>query len=317
MKALGVTTIPAGDWRAEIKFDGYRAIATLNDGRIELWSRNRKLLTADYPEVVAALQKLRCRTAVLDGEIVAIDAEGRSRFQLLQGRAVAGERPPIIYYGFDLLQCDGQSWMDEPIEARRKKLEALFSRASDDRARLSPVFDVEPEVLLDEVRKKGLEGIVVKAAASRYEPDRRSGAWLKCRVMSEQEFVIGGFTEPRASRTHFGAILVGYFEKGKLLYAGKVGTGFDQALLAELHKKFLARRTAACPFENLPMPRRPRFGQGMTPAEMRRVTWIRPQLVCQIRFAEWTADGLLRQPVFLGLRRDKSARDVVREAPAV
>lgn len=316
MKALGMAAVPAGNWRLEVKLDGYRAVAVLNAGKVELWSRNHKSLAGDYPEVVTALGKLRCRSAVLDGEIVALDAEGRSRFQLLQRRETARARPPIVYYLFDLLEHDGRRLIRDPLEERRRQLEALMNGSLADRTlRLSPVFEMAPGVLLNEVRKKGLEGVVAKASGSAYEPDRRSGAWIKCRVTNEQEFVIGGFTPPRNSRTHFGAILVGcYTDSGKLLYAGKVGTGFDAELLASLHGKFEKRRSNACPFANLPLGRRPRFGTGMTAAAMKGVTWLKPALVAQIRFAEWTHDGLLRQPVFLGLRRDKPAKAVVREA---
>ena len=311
MKALGVTAVPIGVWRCEIKFDGYRAVALLNRGRAELWSRNRTEMSADYPEIVAALEKLPCDSAVLDGEIVALDAEGRSRFQLLQGREI-GERPPILFYVFDVMQRDGRSLLDHPIEARRQELEALLKKAVKP-VQLSPLFAVEPAELMEAARQQRLEGIIAKRPGSLYEPDRRSGAWVKCKVVLEQEFVIGGFSEPRNSREHFGAILIGYYEAGKLLYAGKVGTGFNRELLRSLHALFLARRTETCPFANLPMPRRPRFGQGMTRSEMRKVTWIRPELVAQIKFGEWTEDRILRQPVFLGLRKDKRAGEVRRE----
>lgn len=325
MKALSVDTVPDGTWRLEVKLDGYRAIALLNDGEVELWSRNRKLLTADYPEVVEALKKIRCTNATIDGEIVALDPEGRSRFQLLQGRSVSGERPPIVYYVFDLLHRDGRSLLDTPIEARQEALAALLdgksksksetrSKSEADTLRFSPVFEMKPAALLEAVRRQGLEGIVAKLPGSLYEPDRRSGAWLKCKVHGEQEFVIGAFTPPKNSRPHFGAILIGYYDGKKLLYAGKVGSGFDHALLKSLHAQFRARRIAACPFANLPMMRRPRFGLGMTATAMRSVTWVKPELVCQVRFTEWTADGMLRHPVFLGLRKDKAAREVVREA---
>ena len=314
MKALGVTAIPAGDWRSEIKFDGYRALAGVQRGRApRLWSRNEKPLAADYPEVVAALRQLKCRDALIDGEVVALDRSGRSHFQLLQQRAAAGTRPPIHYYAFDLLQLDGRSLRDEPIEARRAALDRLFAKAPAP-LRLSVVFTVPPAELLREAGRLGLEGIVAKAAGSVYEPGRRSGAWLKCRLATEQEFVIGGYTPPAGSRTHFGALLVGYYAGGKLLYAGKVGTGFDRRKLAELHARFARRRRATCPFANLPATDRPRFGAAMNAAAMRRVHWLKPELVCQVRFAEWTEDGRLRQPVFLGLRKDKAAQDVVREA---
>jgi bifunctional non-homologous end joining protein LigD len=315
MKALSVEAVPQGEWRLEIKLDGYRAIAVINDGEVELWSRNHKPLTADYPEVVDALKQVSCTNAVIDGEIVALDAEGRSRFQLLQGRG-AGARPPIVYYVFDLLHHDGRSLLQTSIEERQIALEVLVGKRSQT-VRFSPVFQMPPEELLKEVRKQGLEGIIAKTPGSLYEPDRRSGTWLKCKVHGEQEFVIGGFTAPRNSRLYFGAILVGYYRGDELVYAGKVGSGFDTALLGSLHREFMKRRRPSCPFANLPMVRKPRFGLGMTKAAMKDVTWIEPELVAQVRFTEWTDEGSLRHPVFLGLRKDKRAREVVREAGAV
>ncbi len=314
MKALGVESVPPGDWRLEIKFDGYRAVAVVNDGTVELWSRNEKPLTAGYPEVVAALRELRCTSAVLDGEIVAMDDQGRSRFQLLQQRDLKPGAGPIIFYVFDLLQQDGNSLLDRPIEERQEALRVLIGARKGGAVRLSPVFDSKPEQLLAAAREQGLEGIIAKRAGSVYEPDRRSGAWLKWKVHGEQEFVIGGFTPPKNSRPHFGAILVGYYQDGRLQYAGKVGSGFGHAKLASLHAEFRRRRVDDSPFVNLPLGRRSRFGGGMTAGEMRHVTWIAPELVCQVRFTEWTDDGLLRHPVFLGLRSDKNAREVRREA---
>jgi bifunctional non-homologous end joining protein LigD len=315
MKALGSDNMPVGHWRCEIKFDGYRAVAVLNGGRVELWSRNHKPMDADYPEIVAALAQVKCRNAVLDGEVVALDAAGRSRFQLLQGREI-GERPTIVYYLFDIMHLDGKDLTALPLEDRQKILSALLKKPQRP-LQLSPWFDVEPKELMQAARNQGLEGIVAKRPASTYESGRRSGAWLKCKVHGEQEFVIGGFTPPQRSREFFGAILIGYYRRGKLLYAGKVGTGFDRRQLASLHGDFLKRRRAECPFANLPMGRRPRFGTGMTRSEMRKVTWIRPELVAQVKFAEWTQDAILRQPVFLGLRKDKAAKDVRREASPV
>lgn len=314
MKALSVDVVPAGRWRLEVKLDGYRAIAVINRGEVELWSRNHKPLTADYPEVVASLQQLRCANAVIDGEIVALDAAGRSRFQLLQGRGLSGSRPTIAYYVFDLLHHDGRSLLQTPIEERQRALEALVGTGSGV-IRFSPVFEMKPDALLEAVRAQGLEGIIAKLPGSLYEPDQRSGTWLKCKVHGEQEFVIGGFTPPKNSRPYFGAILVGYYEGKKLMYAGKVGSGFDYPRLKSLYDEFIARRSEQCPFVNLPTPRGSRFSAGMTASAMRQVTWVKPELVAQVRFAEWTDDGLLRHPVFLGLRHDKSAKQVVRETP--
>jgi bifunctional non-homologous end joining protein LigD len=301
MKAVSVDYVPAGKWRLEIKLDGYRAIAVINGGEIELWSRNHKPLTDDYPEVVEALRAVRCATAVIDGEIVALDEKGHSRFQLLQQRGMM-RRPPIVYYVFDLLHHDGRSLLRTPIEERQMALEVLVGKRSRT-LRFSPVFDAEPKALLEAVRQQGLEGIIAKQPGSLYEPDRRAGTWLKCKVHGEQEFVIGGFSPPKKSRPYFGAILVGYYRAKELVYCGKVGTGFDHAMLASLHAEFKQRESATSAFVN--------------PPREKGVVWIKPELVAQVRFAEWTHDGVLRQPVFLGLRKDKPAKEVVREAAPV
>ncbi len=315
MKAQAVTEIPPGEWQLEVKFDGFRALALIDRQDVQLWSRNKKPWPDRFPEIREALQKLSCDDAILDGEIVALDAQGRPSFQQLQNEGGGGRRPVLRYYLFDLLRLDGESWLDRPIEQRQEALADLVHGAPEELI-LSPAFHDKPERLLEEVRKKGLEGIIAKAAGSLYEPGRRSGTWLKCRLARDQEFVIGGFTPPQGTRSHFGAILVGYYQDGKLRYAGKVGTGFDRKKLAELHRRFQAVRQKDCPFSDLPSSRRSRFGIGMTAAAMRQVTWLKPKLVAQIKFAEWTSDGLLRQPVFLGLREDKKAREVVREALA-
>lgn len=316
MKALGVESIPRGPYSYEIKFDGYRALAIFGSGAIGLWSRNANELSDKYPEVTAELKKLKLKDTVLDGEIVALDPEGRPRFQLLQGLGKADGRPPLLFYVFDVLRHSGRSYLDQPIEHRREVLAGILP-ADSPVLRLSPVFDGEPDALLAEVRRQDLEGLVAKELGSRYEAGRRSGTWLKYRLARDQEFVIGGYTPPKGGRHHFGAILVGYHEGKNLLYAGKVGTGFDQTQLGELHRTFDRLATESCPFANLPLTRRPRYGQGMTAAAMREVTWLRPRLVCQIKFSEWTDEGSLRHPVFLGLRKDKAAREVVREIVAV
>jgi bifunctional non-homologous end joining protein LigD len=316
MKALGCAVLPIGRWHCEIKYDGYRAVAVINAGQAELWSRNRTPMGADYPAIVAQLRRLRCRSAVLDGELVALDPQGRSRFQLLQNQGNAGSPPALVYYVFDLLSLDGHDLTGVPIEERRRALVRLLGKGG--RAiQVTPVFEVEPAALFAQARRHGLEGIIAKRPGSSYEPGRRSGAWLKCKVIAEQEFVIGGFSAPQRTREHFGAILVGYFSGGALRYAGKVGTGFDRSQLEALHARFLAKRTPDCPFVDLPSDRRSRFGAAMGASEMRKVTWVKPVLVAQIKFAEWTEDERLRQPVFLGLREDKQATAVRREPAAI
>jgi bifunctional non-homologous end joining protein LigD len=317
MKALGVEEVPAGRWKLELKYDGFRAVAVLNGGDVELWSRNHRPLGPHYPEVVEALGRLPIASAVLDGELVALDESGLSRFQLLQGSGLSSDRAHLVYYVFDLMEHEGVSLVGEPLETRQALLAKVLGKSAKGAIRRSPVFDLAPEDLLAEVQKRGGEGIIAKAPGSLYESGRRSGAWLKCKVNSEQEFVIGGFTPPQRSRPHFGAILVGYYDRGELRYAGKVGSGFNRKLLASLHAEFRRRRIPESPFVDLPLKRRSRYGQGMTAAVMKQVTWVKPELVAQVRFTEWTNEGSLRHPVFLGLRHDKRASEVVREAAAV
>lgn len=307
MKARLTDAFPAsGDWRVEIKLDGIRAVAVLAEGKTRLYSRNRLDLGGRFPEIVSALQDLALRAAVLDGEVVALDAKGRSSFQLLQQRGKSSA--PLFYYLFDLLQLDGKDLKGAPLEARRGLLRELMEDVSEP-LRFSADIRGESKLLIEQARKLGLEGLIVKRAGSTYEAGRRSGAWLKLKILNQQELVIGGYTEPKGGRKHFGALLVGYFRSGKLIYASKVGTGFDEETLRTLSVQLKKLETDKCPFQNLPET----GPLGLSPAEMRRSRWVRPRLIAEIRFSEWTEDGHLRQPVFLGLRLDKKAKDVVRE----
>ena len=312
MKAVLVDNLPKGDdWVYELKFDGVRALALKRGKDVQLISRNAKDFTAKFPEVSSALKKLPCKEAVLDGEIVALDEEGRSSFQLLQARELSGERPPIFYYVFDLIQLDGKDLTAVPLLKRKAMVKMLLARAPDT-VRFSASIAAESERVLKEMKARGLEGVIAKRRDSKYEIGRRSGAWVKFKWTMQQEFVIGGFSEPRGARLHFGALVVGYYEKKKLKFAAKVGTGFDQKLLKALHQKFQKLIRKDCPFVNLP-EKAGQFGRGLTAAEMKRCTWLTPKLVGEIRFAEWTRDGHLRQPAFLGLREDKKPEEVVRE----
>jgi bifunctional non-homologous end joining protein LigD len=312
MKAVLVENLPKGDdWIYELKFDGVRALALKRGREIELISRNAKDFTAKFPEVTNALKELPCKEAVLDGEIAALDDEGRSSFQLLQARELSGERPPIFYYVFDLIQLDGKDLTGVPLLKRKEMVKLLLARTPDN-VRFSASISAESERVLKEMKARGLEGVIAKRKDSKYEIGRRSGVWVKFKWTTQQEFVIGGYSEPRGTRSHFGALVVGYYEKKKLKFAAKVGTGFDQKLLKSLHQRFQKLIRKDCPFVNLP-EKAGRFGRGLTAAEMRRCTWLDPKLVCEIRFAEWTRDGHLRQPAFLGLREDKNPEEVVRE----
>jgi bifunctional non-homologous end joining protein LigD len=249
---------------------------------------------------------------VIDGEVVALDEKGRSSFQLLQAREMEGRESPVYFYAFDLLQLDGKSLTSLPLEARKSLLEQLCADAREP-IRYSDNIGGDAKALLEEVKRRGLEGIIGKQRNSIYEPGRRSGAWIKLKCVSEQEFVIGGYTPPQGSRKHFGAILVGYYKDKKLVFAGKVGTGFTAKSLSMLHKKFRAQERSDCPFVDLPSKQNGQWVQGITPSMMRKMHWLNPVFVCEIKFAEWTRDGKLRAPVFLGLREDKKPSDVIRE----
>ncbi|HEX9048214.1 MAG TPA: non-homologous end-joining DNA ligase, partial [Verrucomicrobiae bacterium] len=301
-----------GDWVYEIKFDGFRSLALKEGDDVRLLSRNNKDFNEKFPEIAEAVAKLGIEEAILDGEIVALDKNGVSSFQLLQAFELGQERPPIFYYIFDLLHAEGHDLRREPLLARRLRLEKILAEAPDV-LRLSGTLGTDADALLGRAKKLGLEGLIGKRADSVYEAGQRSGAWIKLKLHREQEFVIGGYTDPAGSRLHFGAVLVGFYEGRKLKFCGKVGTGFDTKLLKSLHGQFKAIERKDCPFVNLPEPRGSRYSRGITAAEMRKCHWIEPELVCQIKFSEWTRDDKLRQPVFLGLREDKDAAEVVRE----
>jgi len=317
MKAKLIKNPPAtGDWIYELKFDGIRLIATKGHGKVSLLSRNQNDLSARFPEIVDAIKNLPAEECVLDGEVVALDEEGRSSFQLLQALETEGRKSPVYFYAFDLLQLDGKSLFSLPLEARKNVLEKLCADARDPRIRYSGAIDGDANQLLSEVRRHGLEGIIGKLRKSVYEPGRRSGAWIKLKCVDEQEFVIGGFTPPQGARKHFGAVLVGYYKDRDLVFAGKVGTGFTTKSLATFHKKFRAEERADCPFVDLPSKQNGQWVLSITPSMMKKIHWINPKFVAEIKFAEWTRDGKLRAPVFMGLREDKKPNEVIREAPS-
>ncbi|MEO6033676.1 MAG: non-homologous end-joining DNA ligase [Verrucomicrobiota bacterium] len=314
MKCRLMKAPPHGvSWIYEIKFDGFRVVALKRGNEVELLSRSRKDLTQRFPGVAQALQKLPFKSGVIDGEVVALDAEGRSSFQLLQMANLPGSaHPPLCFYAFDLLNLDNRSLVNLPLAKRKEILEPLVS-GIDERVRYSANITGDPVKLLGEIRKLRLEGIIAKRIDSKYEAGLRTGSWVKIKIVNEQEFVIGGYTAPKGSRDRFGALLVGYYEKGELRFASKVGTGFNRATLESLYQNFEKIKRNECPFANLPEKKSRRYRQSMTVAEMKRCSWLKPQLVCQINFTEWTRDGHLRHPVFLGLRDDKKPGEVVRE----
>ncbi len=313
MKALLASAPGPGEWRYEIKFDGFRALAFKRGNVVHLLSRNNKDLSEKFPEIAEAVAALDVDDVILDGEIVALDPKGRSSFQLLQ-RADEAERPALYFYVFDLLQLDGKRLLSQTLDARKAQL-AKVLRKPPALIRLSAALEGEFEDLMNHARELGIEGLIAKHPDSHYEAGRRSGAWIKLKLSHEQEFVIGGYTPPGGSRQHIGALIVGVYEGKNLLCTGKVGTGFNQAMLRDLHARFKKIAVDKCPFTNLPDKRERRYGQAITASVMKTCHWVKPRLVCQLRFTEWTQDGRLRHPVFLGLREDKDASEVVREKP--
>ena len=310
MKALLKPELPKGpEWVYEVKFDGFRALAIKDNRHVSLLSRNDKDFTDRYAPVAEALRHLRARQAVLDGEIVAVDADGRSSFQLLQTYLnPGGEKAPLFYYAFDLLNLEGRSLIGLPLTERKALLEPLLDGLPGT-IRFSASMPTQDRRLLRAMKEEGLEGVIAKLKDSKYEPGKRSGAWVKFKWSQEQEFVIGGYTPPKGSRSSFGAILVGYYAGPKLIFASKVGAGFDTAGLRSLYQRFQKLRQPECPFANLPE----RVPGGLGRTEMQTCTWLAPKMVCQVRFTEWTRDNHLRHPLFLGLREDKEAEEVVRE----
>ena len=314
----------------EPKYDGIRAIAEVGKD-VHLWSRLGNEKTSQFPEIVAALRQwarpLRA-PVVLDGEIVALNAKGEpAGFQQLQGRihlldagAVrdaarlkahapsakverdpSAERPTVAYIVFDLLREGSKDWRERPLLERREALERLFSkRKPTEIVRVSTIARGDGRALYDQAHAHGWEGLIAKHAQSLYKSGKRTPDWRKIKIVREQEFVIGGWTEPRQTRTYFGALLLGVYEGDRLAYVGHIGTGFNERELARVMALLKRHETTECPFSVLPKTNE-------------RPHWTRPELVAQVTFTEWTADGKLRHPVYLGLRDDKKASEVTRE----
>ena len=293
------------DWLLERKFDGERCVARKRGGDVRLESRTGKDLTATYPEVRDALITQQADEFLLDGEVVAYqgDQTSFSRLQQRLGTTAPSREQiaayPVVYCVFDILEVDGEVLTDRPLAERRTRLTREIRTSA--ALQLSEAWRGDAQRRFDEACQSGWEGLIAKRADAPYMSGR-SKDWLKLKCVWEQEFVIGGYTDPTGSRTDFGALLVGYHEDGRLRYAGKVGTGYNAARLRDLGAQLRSLETSGSPFVDAkPIPR--------------GTHWIRPELVAQIGFAEWTNDGRLRQPRFLGLRDDKPPADVVRERP--
>jgi len=293
------------DWLLERKLDGERCVARKDGGDVRLESRNAKNLSATYPEVRAGVAGQRPAGLLLDGELVAFDGEQTSFSRLQQRLGVTQPSArlvaeyPVVYCVFDLLEVDGEDITGEPLVARRARLASAVRPSA--ALQLTEAWSGDSARRFAEACRLGWEGLIAKRADAPYTGGR-SRNWLKLKCAWEQEFVIGGFTDPGGSRSDFGALLVGYYEDARLRYAGKVGTGFTAKTLHELGAKLRELEVGESPFlDARPVPR--------------GAHWTRPELVAQIGFAEWTTDGRLRQPRFLGLRDDKDAAEVVRERP--
>jgi bifunctional non-homologous end joining protein LigD len=299
-----VDTAPAGpDWLHEQKFDGYRILAELDRGKVRLLSRRFKDWTEAFPTVAAAVARLPATYALLDGEVAAVLPDGRTSFQALQNSRAGAN---IAYFVFDLLALDRDDLAPLPLEQRKTRLAQLIAPARGEPGvlRYSDHVVGDGPAFFALACRRGLEGIISKRRDKPYTPGR-GPTWLKTKCLLRQEFVIGGFTDPEGARVGIGALLIGVYDRERLIYAGKVGTGYSHRMLLELRDQLASLERPASPFS----PEPPRAWTGG------RRHWVAPDLVAEVAFGEWTDDGRLRHPSFQGLRLDKSPRDVVREAP--
>ena len=309
MLATLATTPPAGaQWLYEIKWDGIRALCLIKNGALEIHSRRGKRCEQQYPELQELPKLVNAKTAWLDGEICVLDENGRARFEMIQPRISANlasvprlvDTTPVTLFVFDILYADGYDLRGVALEERKRVLSALVTPG--DHVRVSETFDTDGAHMFEAARSMKLEGILAKDRRSKYE-SKRSNCWQKLKVLNEQEFVIGGFT--KGERDYFGALVLGIREDGKLRHVGQVGTGFDHKLMKAIYERLKPLITKSSPFDATPNIR----------TGLSKVTWVKPEVVCQVRFLEWTDDGILRAPVFVGLREDKSPEEVVREEP--
>lgn len=300
--AMLVELVPDGsEWLHEIKFDGYRLLCQVQHGKVRLMTRRHQDWTHRYPSIQRAADKLPIKSAILDGELVALLPSGLSSFQALQNASRISDIK-LVYYAFDLLFLNGEDIRASPLEARKEHLRDIIPTKGDSPIRYSDHFKVEGGKLFRKCCQLGLEGIISKRRDRPYLAGR-SGDWVKIKCLGREELVIGGFTLSTANRRGLGALLVGYFEGDQFVYAGRVGTGFTAQLLVEMRERLEKLRQPTCPFAAVPRKER---GPN--------VKWVRPKLVAEFKFAAWTAYAVLRQPSFQGLREDKAATDVSRPA---
>jgi bifunctional non-homologous end joining protein LigD len=307
MECLPVTVLPEGkQWSFEIKLDGFRLEAVKKkNGETVLYSRRGNILNRKFPYIAAALKNLPDDT-ILDGEVVALDQEGRSDFNLLQNFRSAESK--IHYYVFDILVSEGKDVSKQPLAERRRILAKTLT--PNDHISSSPAEAGSSKKILNFAKQHGLEGVVAKRLDSPYEPGKRSGAWCKYRLNLGQEFVVGGYTP---GGNGFDALVLGFYRGKELLFAARVRAGFVTATRRQVFAKIKDLKTDKCPFMNLPEQSEGRWGQGLTAEKMKSCVWLKPMVVVRIDFAEWTGADKLRHTKFIGLREDKDPRTVVRE----
>jgi bifunctional non-homologous end joining protein LigD len=296
---------PAGDeWLHELKFDGYRLLCHLQRGNVRFWTRNQNDWTAKFPGLGKAIKELPVKSAIFDGEVVALDASGRASFQKLQQSINKGAGSGLIFHIFDLIYIEGYSLTRTPLRERKAVLEELIGPLGERSVlRYSDHIEGNGAQFFKEACKLGLEGIVSKLADSLYE-STRSHSWLKIKCIKRQEFVIAGYTLSDKG-IPFSSLILGFYDKGKLIYAGRAGTGYTNAMRVELRKKLDRMVVNKRPFAELPKD-----------PGLRRAVWTEPKLVGEVAFTEWTDEGIIRHPSFQGLREDKKPHVVVREEPA-
>jgi DNA ligase D-like protein (predicted ligase) len=310
MQCLSVRKLPEGpDWEYELKFDGYRALGIKSGDRARLTSRNGNDFSVRFSSVARALSKLPDDT-IVDGEIVALDETGRPSFNVLQNYNHSAT--PLEFYVFDLLNLAGEDLRDRPLDERRKLLCTKVMPRMPDEISFSVTFEAPAAEVVAAVKAQGYEGVIAKRRTSLYEPGRRSGAWVKMGINKGQELVIGGYVP---AGKNFDSLIVGYYEGNDLVYVARVRNGFVPALRTKLFERFDKLEIKTCPFSNLPQRDRGRWGQGLTADKMAECRWLKPQLVAQIEYADWTDVNNLRHSKFIALRADKSAKDVRREQP--
>jgi DNA ligase D-like protein (predicted ligase) len=308
MLARPVSELPSGAaWLYELKLDGYRVLVLKQRREVTLFSRRGNNLTAAFTPIARAFSFLPDKT-IVDGELVVLDQAGKPSFSALQHSRFTPEA--LHFYVFDLLALKGKDLRRLPLTERRTLLEDVALKRMREPVRLSPVFDETPQRLIAAAKQSGLEGVIAKRADSRYESGERSGAWVKYKTNKGQELVIGGYTP---GTNGFEYLLVGYYEGKNLIFIAKIRNGFTPALRREVARKFPPLCTSVCPFANLPEPAGARRGEAITAEVMKKIQWLRPRLVAQIEFTEWTEGNHLRHSRFVGLRDDKKATEVVKE----